>query len=105
MRTIPAEYRTPCSTQGTVTSLSYGEKFTLLYTPAVPAGHILYLIHGGGGDQHDFFTPECLNMIDHMIADGVLKPLYISPRRITTPMRWTKARLLPASRWPDSARN
>ena len=77
MRTIPEEYRTPCSLHGTVASLSYGAKYTLLYTPAAPAEHILYLIHGGGGDPHAFFTPEFLNIIDHMICDGILKPLYI----------------------------
>ena len=38
---------------------------------------ILYLIHGGGGDQHAFFCPPFLNMIDHMIADGVLEPMYL----------------------------
>ncbi len=77
MRTIPEEYRVPCSLQGTVTSLSYGAKYTLLYTPAAPADHILYLIHGGGGDPHAFFTPEFLNIIDHMICDGILEPLFI----------------------------
>ena len=40
MRTIPAEYRTPCPDGGTVSSLAYGAKYALLYTPAAPAEHI-----------------------------------------------------------------
>ena len=36
MRTIPAEYRTPCPDGG----LAYGAKYALLYTPAAPAEHI-----------------------------------------------------------------
>ena len=77
MQTIPAEFTTVCSTPGTVTTLPYGEKYVLLYTPAKPAQHILYLIHGGGGDQHSFFCPSFLNMINHMVDKGMLAPLYI----------------------------
>ena len=77
MRIIPESYYTPCENSGTISSLTYGQKYTLLYTPVVPADHILYLIHGGGGNPHSFFTPEFINMIDHMIHDGILKPLYI----------------------------
>ena len=65
---------------GTVTSLDYGDKFALLYTPVRPAERIIYLIHGGGGDQHAFFCPPFLNMVDHMIDVGELEPLYfVSP--------------------------
>ncbi len=77
MKTIPAEYLSPCARPGHVVSLDYGRKFALLYEPAAPADHILYLIHGGGGDQHAFFCPDFLNMVDHMTDDGLLKPLYI----------------------------
>ena len=77
MLTIPSEYTTACSNPGTVTTLPYGEKYALLYTPAKPAQHILYLIHGGGGDQHSFFCPAFLNIVDHMMEDGTLAPLYI----------------------------
>ena len=38
---------------------------------------VLYLIHGGGGDQYAFFCPDFLNMVDHMIDGGELEPLYI----------------------------
>ncbi|MBO4884087.1 MAG: hypothetical protein J5602_02125, partial [Clostridia bacterium] len=77
MRTIPESYRSPCPGGGTITSLQYGEKYVLLYTPALPARRILYLIHGGGGDQHSFFCPRFINMIDHMICDRALEPMYI----------------------------
>ena len=77
MFTIPTEYTAKCSSPGTVTTLDYGDKFALLYTPIHPAKRILYLIHGGGGDQYSFFCPAFLNMVDHMIEDGLLEPLYI----------------------------
>ena len=80
MRMIPEEYRFPVSRPGKVTSLAYGRKYALLYTPGAPARDILYLIHGGGGNQHSFFCPEFLNLVDHMIADGVMPPVYmVSP--------------------------
>ena len=80
MLTIPSEYLNACNRSGKVTSLAYGNKFALLYTPAAPASRILYLIHGGGGDQYAFFRPAFLNMIDHMIDSGRLEPIYmVSP--------------------------
>ena len=77
MRPIPERCLAPCANPGSVKRLDYGEKFTLLYTPAAPARHILYLIHGGGGDQYAFFCPAFLNMVDHMIEDGLMPPIYI----------------------------
>ena len=77
MKPIPVEYLSACAGAGTVEKLEYGEKFLLLYTPTKPAKRVLYLIHGGGGDQYAFFCPEFLNMVDHMIDGGALKPLYI----------------------------
>ena len=77
MRQIPKSYLGPCERPGRVTALPYGKKTALLYEPALPADRILYLIHGGGGDEHAFFVPEFINMIDHMIADGAFAPLYI----------------------------
>ena len=77
MKRIPAADQNPCPRPGQVSSLSYGEKEALLYTPAAPASRILYLIHGGGGDQRSFFCPPFLHMIDHLIDRGELEPLYI----------------------------
>ena len=77
MLTIPQEYTTKCENAGTVSTLVYGEKSLLLYSPIKATDRILYLIHGGGGDQRSFFCPEFLNMIDHMIDSSILDPLYI----------------------------
>ena len=77
MLAIPSEYAATCEHPGTVSALHYGEKSLLLYAPAKPANRILYLIHGGGGDQRSFFRPEFLNMVDHMMDDGMLEPLYL----------------------------
>ncbi len=80
MKEIPGAYLEPCAGAGQVERLDYGKKFLLVYTPAKPAKRILYLIHGGGGDQYAFFCPAFLNTVDHMIADGLLEPLYmVSP--------------------------
>ena len=78
MNAIPLNYLSPCAAPGTVTTLPYGRKYALLYTPAAaPAERVLYLIHGGGGDPRSFFAQPFLNMIDHMIQDGLMKPLFI----------------------------
>ena len=77
MLQIPEKYLKPCEQAGSVVSLSYGEKYVLLYAPQTRAKNILYLIHGGGGDQHSFFCPEFLNMVDHMIRDNLIAPVYI----------------------------
>ena len=77
MKPIPMEYLSACARPGTVETLPYGDKFALLYAPVRPAERILYLIHGGGGDQHSFFCPEFLNMVDNMIDAGELEPLTI----------------------------
>ena len=80
MKQIPVAFRQPCESAGKVTKLPYGDKFALLYTPVKPASRILYLIHGGGGDQYAFFCPEFLNMADHMMDGGLLEPMYmVSP--------------------------
>ena len=80
MKAIPEAMKKPCAAAGRVDTLPYGNKFALLYTPAKEAEHILYLIHGGGGDQRAFFCPPFLNMVDHMIAEGLTAPVYmVSP--------------------------
>ena len=56
MKPVPMEYLSACESAGNVEKLIYRDKFILLYTPAKPAERILYLIHGGGGDQYAFFS-------------------------------------------------
>lgn len=77
MNPIPQRYAAACESAGGLEAVPYRNKYALLYTPAKPAGRILYLIHGGGGDQHAFMCPAFVNMIDHMIAEDVLAPVYI----------------------------
>ena len=77
MLKIPSEYAVPCEHPGKITTVTYGMKAFLLYTPIRPSSHILYLIHGGGGDERTFFRPAFVNLIDHMIDRGDLEPLYI----------------------------
>ena len=77
MLKIPSEYAVPCEHPGKITTVTYGKKAFLLYTPIRPSSHILYLIHGGGGDERTFFRPAFVNLIDHMIDRGDLEPLYI----------------------------
>ena len=77
MSPIPQRYASACETPGGIETIPYRNKYALLYAPAKPAERILYLIHGGGGDQHAFMCPAFVNMIDHMIAKGTLAPLYI----------------------------
>ncbi len=77
MLKIPSEYTADCAHPGKITTVPYGEKAFLLYTPVRPASHILYLIHGGGGDERTFFRPSFVHMVDHMIDKGQLEPLYI----------------------------
>ncbi len=77
MLPIPKEYLAACENPGQVVSVPYRNKFFLLYQPVKPARRILYLIHGGGGDQYAFFCPDFLNMVNHLIAGGKLEPLFI----------------------------
>ena len=77
MKQIPESYLAPSPVAGRIETIPYRNKYALLYTPAKPANRILYLIHGGGGDQHAFLRPEFVNMIDHMIAASEMASMYI----------------------------
>ena len=78
MRPIPRDYLQPAGRQGRVEKLTYGRKHVLVYRPDGEADCVLYLIHGGGGDQRDFICPAFINMVDHMIEAGELRPLVIA---------------------------
>ena len=77
MKQVPVTYFDPARHPGRVDRVDYGRKYALVYTPQGKAKNILYLIHGGGGDQQAFFCTRFLNMIDNMIENGDLEPLYI----------------------------
>ncbi len=85
MREIPDEYRQPCSRPGRLEALPVpGFTDATVYLPAGYDGSAerystFYLLHGGGGDPHSFFSEDGLlkNQIDHMIASGEIRPLIV----------------------------
>ena len=88
IRPIPESYLTPCAAPGRVERVDYvttdalkQDKYALVYLPhdydEARAYDVLYLIHGGGGNQQSFFSKEFLSMLDHMIASGELNPLIV----------------------------
>ncbi len=94
---VPDTYYEPMINGGTITSFTYnsvrsdnGEpcsKRALVYLPQgytanSPAYNVLYLMHGGGGNEEEFLYGQdnqhaLINIIDHMIADNILNPLVI----------------------------
>ncbi len=88
----PAEYLSPASAAGELRELFYefeGErKRALAYLPAAakedPARRFptVYLCHGGGGSEDDFFggvegKSGLTHVLDHLIGDGVLAPVLV----------------------------
>ena len=49
----------------------------MLYQPAGQADSLLVLIHGGGGNERDFFCSAFLNIVDHLIAERRMAPVFI----------------------------
>lgn len=98
-RRVPKEYYEPISDGGRVEEITYPSKVyctdsaevtkrALVYLPkgyddnAEEAYRVLYLMHGGGGNEEEFLygqekKRELLYILDHMIEDGVLKPLIV----------------------------
>ena len=95
---VPAEYMTPTSEQGTVVELSYGSKdyvgdssdTTKTAYVYLPYGYdetdeetrydILYLMHGWGGSEGEYFTignGRIKNMLDRMIENGEIPPVIV----------------------------
>ncbi|MBQ8955188.1 MAG: hypothetical protein IJ048_13865 [Clostridia bacterium] len=86
---IPSSFAAPAPQAGRVERVDYVttdghayEKYALAYLPYGYDGQsgpldVFYLIHGGGGNQESFFTPEFIAMLDHMIAEGRLAPLIV----------------------------
>lgn len=100
---VPDSYYQPAQQAGRLETLTYDSKdYTREEQPLqkeatvyLPAGYdasksynILYLMHGGGGDETTYLgspqAPNRLkNILDHMIADGVIEPLIIVAPAIT----------------------
>ena len=91
---IPEDCLRPAERAGRVERLDYAAggvgKHALVYVPFGYDGDdrpydVFYLIHGGGGDQADFFRPEFLAMLDHLFEAGlparmlVVCPSYYAP--------------------------
>ena len=92
---IPAEYLEPCTDQqGRVEKIRYTVsteegtqvKISTVYLPQEydESGNnynILYLLHAASGKPQNYLNPEketaFRNLLDHMIADGVLEPLIV----------------------------
>ena len=82
---VPDSYRSPCSRAGHLETLQIPD-----FSPALvylPYGYAdgdkplctFYLLHGGGGNPHSFFSEDGLlkNMLDHMIDAGEINPLIV----------------------------
>lgn len=81
---IPEAHKTPCSLAGRLESMPVpGYATATVYLPtgydAEKAYPVFYLLHGGGGNEHAFFSEdgELKNMLDHLIAEGRLAPLLV----------------------------
>ena len=86
MKEIPERYLEPCIRAGRLEEIAIpGFSNAVIY---LPAGYdesgeqysTFYLLHGGGGDEHSFFSEDgkLKNMLDHMIAEGEIKPLVVA---------------------------
>ena len=82
---VPSSYQLPCPRAGRLETLQIPEfSPALVYLPCgYDAGDkplcTFYLLHGGGGNPHSFFSEDGLmkNMLDHMIDAGDINPLIV----------------------------
>ncbi len=94
---IPDDYKVPAAERGTVEYLEYtshhtadggeqSKRATVYLPPGYDAAQgpylVMYLMHGGGGDEHSWLgepaAPTTLvDTFDHMIGDGLIPPLIV----------------------------
>lgn len=81
---IPDVYKTPCGHPGRLESFPVpGFSTATVYLPADydanGAYPVFYLLHGGGGNEHSFFSGdgELKNLLDHLIEDRRMAPLIV----------------------------
>lgn len=82
---IPETYLHPCERAGRLEKLSIpGHSDALAYLPfgydeSNAAYDVFYLLHGGGGEPASFFAEDQLlrYQLDHMIANGDIKPMIV----------------------------
>ncbi len=85
MKDIPENYVESCERAGRLEEMEIpGFSHATVYLPReYDAGaerySTFYLLHGGGGDEHSFFSGDgkLKNMLDHMIAEGVIRPMIV----------------------------
>ena len=84
LKAIPESYKSTCDHPGTLEALEIpGFSNATVYLPYGYSDKqrysTFYLLHGGGGDEHSFFSNdgELKNMLDHMIDRGELDPLIV----------------------------
>lgn len=92
-KAIPDSYQAPSDQPGTLTTITYrnesAEKHAIVYTPfgydaadTDTRYNVLYLMHGGGGNERVWMgSPEepgrLKHIMDHMIANGDIAPLIV----------------------------
>ena len=88
---VPKEVFSPCANAGTLQPFTYEsrgkQKRALVYLPHGYADStaeypVLYLMHGGGGDENEFFggleaKTGLKNLLDNMIAAGRCRPMIV----------------------------
>lgn len=85
MKEVPQAYLEPCDHPGRLEEVAVpGFQNAVVYLPAgydegTERYSTFYLLHGGGGDPYSFFSADGLlkNQLDHMIANGEMKPLIV----------------------------
>ncbi len=87
---IPEEYKKPAKEQGEIVRFDYkvgnGEKYACVYLPygydETTRYEIYYVMHGGGDKVDKVLgapgsSIEFKNALDHLIANGVIKPIIV----------------------------
>ena len=88
---VPKEVFMPCSRPGTLERFTYDsrgkQKDALVYLPhgyrdGAADYPVLYLMHGGGGDENEFFggleaRSGLKPLLDNMIAQGRIRPMIV----------------------------
>lgn len=88
---VPQEVFSPCDKAGTLEAFTYEsrgqQKSALVYLPHGYVGGtaeypVLYLMHGGGGDENEFFggleaKSGLKNLLDNMIATERCRPMIV----------------------------